>query len=150
MTRKKRSDAATKETPTVTDPVKEQTLEALAKQLMPTLEDLEGAVNLAVDATEACKGDNGIDDSPEYFYEEACLDRIRRLVFVMTGVVSPLDVNLKRGACDKLGPAAVQLEDNLVVCYPLDNSGGSEGMERWAVIRSVTLIPTKNVVRGPI
>jgi hypothetical protein len=118
-----------------------------AESLLPTHEDLEGEVNIAVDASEACEhcSEGDTDYTPEFEYEEACLERVRRTVFRMAGLVP----NMKSAAdADKidwaiLGPAAVQLDDNLIVAWPLD---GAENYPRSAEIGGVLVIPNRHVV----
>jgi hypothetical protein len=120
---------------------------AAADSLLPTHEDLEGEVNMAVDASEAsehCPEDD-TDYTPEFEYEEACLERVRKTVFRMAGLVPNVKSAADAGKIDWaiLGPAAVQLDDNLIVAWPLD---GAENYPRSAEIGGVLVIPIKHVV----
>jgi hypothetical protein len=115
-----------------------------AESLLPGHEDLEGAVNLAVDASEACEAcKNDIDRVPELIYETECFSRVRRLVFTMAGLV-PADATLTdKIEWDTFGPVAVMLDDNLIVAWPIEET---ERYPRSAEIGGLLSIPIKNVV----
>jgi hypothetical protein len=78
-------------------------------------------------------------------YETKCLDRVRKMVFMMGGLVSP---GISMGEADKLdwdnmGPAAVHLDDSIVVAMPLENN---DAVPRTCEIRGVLVIPNANVM----
>jgi hypothetical protein len=85
-----------------------------------------------------------MDNTPELNYETECLERVRRLVFTMAELV-PADANMAsmEGKWDTLGPAAVMLDDNLIVAWPLE---GTDQYPRTAEIKGLVVIPIKNVV----
>lgn len=118
--------------------------------LMPTHDDLEGAVNLAVDAGEACEhfGTCALSCEPESTYEVACYERVRELVFTMAELV-PAGMSIadaKKTDWKNLGPAAVMLDNHLVVAWPVEQCSDNEHMPRSAEIRSLLFIPINNVV----
>jgi hypothetical protein len=111
----------------------------------PTHDDLEGAVNLAEDASTAEGHDGDFDYDPEYQYEEACLDRVRKTVFRMAGLVpeEKTMADTDKIEWDTLGPAAVVIDRKLIVAWPLE---GTDQYPRSAEIGSVLVIPIKHVV----
>ena len=112
----------------------------------PTHEDLADAVERATDAGKQCATFQGNGDiGPEANYEVECLERVRRLVFTMGGLVDP-GISMAQADeidCDDMGPAAVHLDDCVVVAMPLENN---ESTPRSCEIRGVLVIPIANVM----
>ncbi len=112
----------------------------------PTHEDLADAVERATAAGEQCATFQGNGDiGPEATYEVECLDRVRRIVFTMGGLVDP---GISMAQADEIdwhdmGPAAVHLDDCVVVAMPLENN---ESTPRSCEIRGVLVIPIANVM----
>jgi hypothetical protein len=115
------------------------------ESLLPTHDDLEGAVNLAEDASTAEGHDGPLDHTPEYDYEEACLDRVRKTVFRMAGLVPEEKTMADTDAIewDTLGPAAVMIHGKLIVAFPME---GTDQYPRSAELGGVLVIPISNVV----
>jgi hypothetical protein len=113
---------------------------------LPTHEELADAVERATAAGEQCATFQGNGDiGPEAKYEVECLERVRRLVFMMGGLVDP-GISIAQGDeidWDSMGPAAVHLDDCVVVAMPLENN---EAMPRSCEIRGVLLIPLEKVM----
>jgi hypothetical protein len=112
----------------------------------PTHKDLADAVERATAAGERCATFQGNGDiGPEASYEVECLDRVRRIVFTMGGLVDP---GISMAQADEIdwhdmGPAAVHLDDCVVVAMPLENN---ESTPRSCEIRGVLVIPIANVM----
>jgi hypothetical protein len=112
----------------------------------PTHEDLADAVERATDAGKQCETFQGNGDiGPEASYEVECLDRVRRIVFTMGGLVDPGISMAQADEIDwhNMGPAAVHLDDCVVVAMPLENN---ESTPRSCEIRGVLVIPIANVM----
>jgi hypothetical protein len=70
---------------------------------------------------------------------------VRQILFTMAGVV-PAGISTADAdkiEWDAIGPAAVMLEDNLIVAWPIE---GAETYPRPAEIGGLLSIPVKNVV----
>ena len=110
-----------------------------------THEELADAVKRAILSGERCMAYKGCDIGPEANYEIECLDRVRQLVFIMGGLVSPRITMAQADEIDwqNMGPAAVHLDDSVVVAMPLENN---DAVPRTCEVRGVLIIPNENVM----
>ena len=115
--------------------------------LLPSPDTLEGAVNLATDASEAIErsdNDSDLEIEPEAAYEVACYRRARQILFTMAGIIPAgiSNADFDKLDLDTLGPAAVMLEHDLIVAWPLEET---KQYPRSAEIGGLLSIPLKHV-----